>query len=164
MWYIIPALAVIVVVAAVVRRSRATPSVAMFQAIDRGILDLQRKAIANVIPDQHGEIRGFDEQAARGSTVTLEQTIRFVYTVEQREGSFGHIVSSQLKRPKGKKYQIQCMLVVMLVLNRQLERSGIKPDNVKFEIDESALGTQYVVMILTAEQHGRIASAVTAAA
>jgi hypothetical protein len=56
------------------------------------------------------------------------------------------------------------MLVVMLVLNRQLERSGIKPDNGKFEIDESALGTQYVVMILTAEQHGRIASAVTAAA
>src|SRR5687767_12837360 len=131
MWYTLAAIAVLVLLVALVRRSRATPSVAMFQAIERGILDLQRKALADVIPDRQGELRRFSEKAALGRTVTVEQTIRFVYTVEQRDGGFAHLVSSQLKRPRGKNYQIQCMLVVMLVLNRQLAQAGIKPDGVK---------------------------------
>ena len=164
MWYVVAGVAVIIIVGAIIRKSRATPSVAMFHAIERGILDLQRKALADVLPDQQREIRGFAEKAALGHTVTLKETIRFIYTVEQREGGFMHLVSSQLKQPRGKKYQMQCMLVVILVLNRQLEQAGIKQDDVKFDIDESAVGTQYVGMILTAEQHGRIMSVVTAAA
>jgi hypothetical protein len=34
----------------------------MFQSIERGILDLQRKALADVIPDPHGELRGFESR------------------------------------------------------------------------------------------------------
>jgi hypothetical protein len=96
--------------------------------------------------------------------MTLEGTIRFVYTVEQQDGGFMHLVSSQLKRPKGKKYQVQCMLVVMLVLNRQLGQAGIRQEDMKFEIDESALGTQYVGMLLNADQQARLSAGVTAAA
>ncbi len=117
-----------------------------------------------MIPDQHGELRGFDERAALNRTVTVNETIRFVYTVEQRDSSFVHLVSSQLRRPRGKKYQVECMLVVMLVLNRQLAQAGIEQEEVKFEISESALGTHYVGMVLNAEQHARLSVGVTAAA
>lgn len=164
MWYLVAAISVVAIVVAVVFRSRATPSVAMLRAVEGRILDLQRTALADVIPDPHGELRGFDEQAARNRTATVDGTIRFVYTVEQRDGGFVHLVSSQLKRPRGSTYQVQCMLVVMLVLNRQLAQAGIKPEDVKFELDQSPLGTQFVGMVLNADQHARLSAAITGAA
>jgi hypothetical protein len=164
MWYAIAAIAVVVVAALIVRVRNATPSVAMFRAIDRGIQDVQRNAFHNVLPDRKGEIRCFDEEAMRNQMLVLNETIRFVYTVEQRDSGFVHLVSSQLKRPKGEKYQVECMLVVMLVLNRQLAQVGIKQDEVKFEIQKSELGTHYVAMLLNTEQHERLAAGLATAA
>jgi hypothetical protein len=155
MWFILAALAALVVISVIFRR-RSTPSVAMFEAIQHGILDLQQKALRSILPDHHGEIRGFDEATALDTVVALEDTIRFLYSVEEHEGGFLHLISSQLIRPRAEKYQIQCMLVVMLVLNRQLGEAGVQPEDVRFELTKSELGTHYVGMHLTAEQHRRL--------
>lgn len=148
-------------VGVVLWRRHNAPSAAMFAAIDQTVRELQRKALRNVLPEQkEGEVAGFDEKKMRDQTASLHDVIRFVYTVEHQQDGFLHVVSSQLKRARSKKYQIQCMLVVMLVFSRELAESGVEQEDVKFQIDESELGTQYVCMLLTPDQHDQLVGTV----
>lgn len=48
------------------------------------------------------------------------------------------------------------MLVVMTTLNRQLAEVGIKGDDLRFDVNESAMGTQYLGMFLTSKQHQKL--------
>ena len=156
-YYIIGGIVVLLVVGFFFWRRRATPSVAMFRAIDDAITRLQRTALTNILPEQpQGTVKGFDPDTMAGQTARLHDTIRFIYTVERHGFALLHIVSSQLLRPKSQKYHIQCMLVVMMVLNRQLDDSGIKQDDVSFDVDQSELGTQFVYMSLSPQQHEQL--------
>ena len=154
MWYILAGIALLLIAGFILWRRGNTPSVAMFRAIDEGIRQLQRNALNNILPEHtEGSAKGFDPDAMTGQTVRLHDTIRFIYTVEHHQQGFLHVVSSQLLRAKSRKYHIQCMLVAMLVLNSQLAESGIKQDDVTFDVDQSELGTQYVCMLLPPPQH-----------
>jgi hypothetical protein len=164
MWYALVAGVVLVVVVLVVRRNARTPSLAMWTSITGGIRGLQRIALQHILPGRTGDIRGFDEKALASQAITLQDTVSFVYTVEEEDGGFLHIVSSKLKRDKDKKYQVECMLVVMMELNRILSEVGVVQEDVKFDIEESEVGTQYVAMHLTASQNDQLVAAIMPAA
>ena len=156
----IAGLCVLGVVVLVVARSAATPSVAMFQQIRETVTALQRIAASNVLPATGGEhVTGFSGERMMRQTARLDETIRFVYTVEEHERGFLHAVSSQLLRRKPQKYQLQCMLVVMLTLNQQLGDAGIEQEDVQFDISRSELGTHCVAMLLSPDQHDAILEA-----
>ena len=164
-YYIAAGLAILLIVTVLIRRGGRTPSLAMFRAIEDGISRIQTAALRRVLPEQPEDgVKGFDREAMVEQTIRLQETIRFVYTVEQREDGFGHTVSSQLLKRKGRKYHLQCMLVVILILNRQLSNAGINQDDVAIGVDQSGLGTLYVHMSLSPEQHERFAGALSEAA
>jgi hypothetical protein len=157
--FLIAGVIVGVVIVIVLWRRNSGPSVIMFEKIDKAIRAVHKPAMDNVRPSSdEGEARGFDESAMQKQIITVADSIRFIYAVEKIPEGFLHTVSSQLQESKNKKYHIQCMLVVMLTLNRRLAEVGIKGDDVKFDVNESAVGTQYVSMLLTSEQHQRFLS------
>ena len=138
-------------------RRGATPPAAMFGEIRTAILDLQQIASKNILRlEQAQKVTGIDQNQMLRQSCHVRETIRYVYTVEESENGLVHTVSSQLLRPKPEKYQVQCMLIAMLTLNQCLEESGIDPKSVEFNIDRSATGTHYVVMLLPREKHDQM--------
>lgn len=134
-----------------------TLSSAMFGEIQDTIVRLQQAAAENVMPLEKGDhLTGINEEKMARQSSHVGQSIRFVYTIEESPTGLVHVVSSQLLRPLPQKYQVQCMLVAMLTLNRQLSDSGTDPQEVEFDIDQSVTGTQYVTMSVTREQHDRM--------
>ncbi|HOX05402.1 MAG TPA: hypothetical protein PK280_03290 [Planctomycetota bacterium] len=129
----------------------------MFGKIGDAVSKLQLRAAKNIFPYTPGEeIRGFNPDAMQDLTICVEDTIRFVYTIEKHPQGLVHIISSQLCKPKSKKYHVQCMLVVMASLLRQIGDAGINQNEVKFEITESDLGTQYVNMLVSLEHQEKL--------
>jgi len=161
--YLIPAVVVIIVIVIVYRKRSGGPSVEAFQRITDAIMTIQRVAVRNVLPQtKSGAITGINEKQMESQTAIVDDTIRFIYTVERDEEDYLHIVSSQLVKRKRRKYQIESMLIVMLAFQRQLPECGIKPENVEFDIQESELGTQYVMMKLNEKQNGLLKSKIAA--
>jgi hypothetical protein len=135
-----------------------TPSTAMFGLINRGLRKLQAKALKNILPEQEaGKAVGFNVKRMEDQTITLQNTIRFVYTVECQGDGFLHVISSQLMQQKGPKYQVQCTALVMLLLTQQLDEAGMNQEDVEFDIEESETGTHYVCMLLDPSQHQQFA-------
>ena len=160
-YYIIGGIIVLLVAGFFIWRLRTTPSVAMFGEIDKAIIRLQRTALNNILPEQTDvAVRDFDTDTMARNIANLHDTIRFIYTVEKHEHGFLHIVSSQLLRPKKQKYHIQCMLIAMMVLSRQLSDSGINQNMVSFDVGQSEFGTQYVLMLLSPQQHEQYSASV----
>jgi hypothetical protein len=153
-------LIILIVVVAVYYFRNQGPSVMMFSKISDGLSQIQKSAYGTIIPNSDSQsMANFDESKMKAQTVTLENTIRFVYTVEQNEYGFLHTISSQLLKRKNKKYQVQCMLVAMMTLNTQLKDASIEEGEVNFDIDESELGTQYIGMQLSEKQHEQLLGA-----
>ena len=172
----------LVVVIALALRGGSTPSVLMFQQVRDAILSLQAIAATQVTTaNEVGKFQGMSQTEMERQTQRVQDTIRFVYTIEKDNGHFIHTVSSQMIARKPEKYQIQCMLVVMLTLNQQLETAGIDPKAVQFEVSrpntgiryvsielgeptkqgqaETAkleMGTHYVTMVLSPEQNSKV--------
>ncbi len=158
--YWIVAAVVLVVIVIAVRRARS-PSVRVFGEIDAGLVRIQRHAIGNVASaTDDGTIRPLSVAEMRESSFNVDRTISFAYTAEQREGGYLHLVSSKLMKPRPAKYQVECMLVAMLVLNRELEQAGLGSDDVGLGVDESETGTQYISLELTPEQHDLFCAAI----
>lgn len=154
LYYAAGAVAILILVSIFVWHRGQTPSDAIWNGIAEAIPQLQRRAVRNILPLQPpGGARDFQPQRAAAQTRRVADTIRLVYTVEQHEHGFLHAVSSQLVRRKSRKFHVHCALVVMLVLERQLTDSGITKEDVAFNVDQSDLGTFYVYMLLSPEQH-----------
>ena len=138
-----------------------TPSEAMFGLIHQGLRKLQVKVLRNILPEQQpGKAVGFNVKRMEDQTITLQNLIRFVYTVERQGDGFLHVISSQLIRRKSQKYQVQCTALVMLLLTRQLTEAGMNQEDVEFDIENSEMGTQYVCMLLDPSQHQQFADKV----
>ena len=153
--YVIPAVVVITVIVIFYRKRSGGPSVQTLGRITDAIMTIQRVAVRNVFPQsKSGAITGINEKQMASQTAIVDDTIRFIYTVEEDEEDYLHIVSSQLVKRKRRRYQIEAMLIVLLALQRQLKECGVKPENVEFDIQESELGTQYVMMKLNEKQNG----------
>jgi hypothetical protein len=60
-----------------------------------------------------------------------------IYTVERVQDKFLHMVSSQLKRARSGNYHEQCMLTMIMFLERELEETGINPGDVELHFDQS---------------------------
>lgn len=156
---IIVVLVLVVVVAGFVIHSRrqAVPSAQMFASINDSLRLVQQKASAAPFSDRQAkELHGMNAATMgkmQDQTVVVNGTIRLIYTVEEKPEGFLHVISSQMVKSRPAKYHISCMLVVMLVLNQQLAEAGIDANDVKFGMEESELGTRYVNMLLTADQH-----------
>lgn len=147
----------ILLVVVLLLRGGGTPSVLMFQQIRDAMLSLQANAakhIEKVTDDRR--IRGISQAEVERQTRQVQETIRFVYTIEEDSDHFIHTVSSQMIVQKPEKYQVQCMLIVMLTLNQQLEAAGIDPKAVPFDISRSEMGTHYVTMTLSPEQNAKV--------
>ena len=153
---------VIVVVGAVLwRRGGSTPSMAMWTDISETIPRLQGAAASNI--HRAGEDRVAASAMAK-QTAVLQQTIRFIYTIERDGDRVNHVVSSQLVARKPEKYQVESMLVAMLALTRQLKAAGIEGDQGRFEVSRSEAGTHFMGLQLTAAEHERFMSAASARA
>jgi hypothetical protein len=147
----------LVVVIALVLRGGGSPSVLMFQQIREAILSLQAMAATQIVKaTDDGKVQGMSQAEMERQTQRVQETIRFVYTIEEDHGHFIHTVSSQLLARKPEKYQVQCMLVVMLTLNQQLEAVGIDPKTVQFDVSRSEMGTHYVAMALSPEHNAKV--------
>lgn len=130
------------------------PSEEVLNRVFDGIKTVQVQALKNVIPLENADqLTGFDEKKMSEQTMCVDGMIRFIYTVEEHSDGYLHTVSSQLVKPRSRKYQVQCMLFVMITLNSQLERAGLNPETVKFDISESEMGTQYIEMLLSPQQN-----------
>lgn len=146
-----------VVVIALVLRGGGTPSVLMFQQIRDAVFSLQAVAATQIAKaTDNGNIQGMSQAEMERQTQRVQETIRFVYTIEEDGSHFIHTVSSQLLARKPEKYQVQCMLVVMLTLNQQLEAAGIDPKSVQFDVSSSEMGTHYVMMALSPEHNAKV--------
>jgi hypothetical protein len=159
MWgiWITIAVVVVILILFIVSRKRAIPPVEMFKEIGDAIFNLQKKAASNIHVAQDGkDITGISIDKMQNQTLRIQDTIRFVYTIEQNGDEIIHAISSQMLKPKPRKYQLSCMLFVMLTLNKQINEAKINPDDVQFNIDQSELGTLYVNMTLTHSQHDAI--------
>ncbi len=159
MEYLIPiSIIIVIVIAVALSRRGGTPSVEMFAKINKAVRDLQCHAAQKIMPAKEpGKMTGFDERKMQDLTVTIDNVIRLAYTMEHYEEGILHTISSQLTCRKPRKYQIECMLVVMLTLNEELTEAGVNHDEVKFEITESELGTHYVGMHLNVGQQALMA-------
>lgn len=158
---IIAGIIILLIIVFVVRQRGATPPLTLWRLIEEAIPPLQRIALTTILPrEAPGHITGFDADAMNRQVVSLHETIRFVYTIEKDAERFVHIVSSQMLRPKPPKFQIECMLVVMLVLNRQLGEAGIKHEDVSFEVNQSELGTHYIYMFLSPAQQEQLVAVI----
>lgn len=158
MLYILGAgIAVTVVVIGVIFWKKVnTPSAEVYDAIEKAVKKLQSKAKYSVISAENGsDNAGLDEDCIALETETVQNIIKLVYTIQQAQNEFLHTFSSQLVCNKNRKYHIECMLVMMLVLQRELEEAGIKPDDVEFQVDQSGFGTQYLYMLLDSDQQDR---------
>lgn len=141
-------------------RSRSSPPASMFVEIRELLREMQKLAAENILPASDGAtMAGIDQATMLKHTAQLRKTIRFVYTIEESEAGRTHMVSSQLLLPKPEKYQIQCMLIVMLTMNQCLEEAGIDPQSVSFQIDKSEQGTHYLAMALSEAQHDQLMAA-----
>jgi len=130
------------------------PSSGTMGLIAKNILELRARAVRHIF----AEGAESDIEVMNGLTARVSDAIRFIYTIEHFKGGLLHTVSSQLVCAKPREYQIQCMLIVMLTFNRELELTGISADDVELGIEESDLGTQYLRMLLSPEQHRRLLS------
>lgn len=144
-------------------KARDNPSMAMLGGIDSTVRNLQRTALDRLDTDPSGE-NPFDEQQMLRQTATVQGTIRFVYSIERSEGVFLHTVSSQLVSRRSKAYQVQCMLVAILTLQRQWTAAGLSGTEVPMRIEESARGTHLVFLEFTPERHERFRGALETSA
>lgn len=141
-------------------REYSTPSVAMFFEIDNALRVLQQEAAKSVFEESSdGMMRGLSPGAMDALARRVGGTIRFVYTISRADGKVIHTISSQRITNRPEKYQIQCMLVALLVLHRQLGEAGIDPKNIEFGMNKSELGTHYLEMALTPDQHAGVMAA-----
>ena len=151
--YIVGAVVLVVlIVIGLAFRSGSTPSPQKFQEVRAAIIALQDIANSHIAKDD-GKLHGTTQAEIEKLTRSLWGSIRFVYTIDEEDGQFIHTVSSQLTARKPRKYQIECMLMVILTLNQQLEAAGIDPKTVTFDVAQSELGTHYVAIALAPEQH-----------
>ncbi|MHA2218769.1 MAG: tetratricopeptide repeat protein [Candidatus Hodarchaeales archaeon] len=157
---LITAIIVSVVITIALWLRKRGPSVAMMGRIDKALRTVQKQAAANILPaSDEGEALSLDVKTMQKQTITVANTIRFIYTVEEHPEGLLHMVSSQLIKSRSKKYQVECMVFVTIVLRQfQFEEAGIKQDDVKLNIFETEMGTQYVSMLLTSDQHNKLMS------
>jgi len=134
------------------------PSSVTMGLIAKSILALRARAVRHTFAEDGNEGAVLDQEVMNGLTVRVSDAIRFIYTIEHFRGGLLHAVSSQLVCDKPREYQVQCMLIVMLTFNRELERAGISVDDVELDIEESDPGTQYLRILLSPEQHKRLLS------
>ena len=161
--YIIGGLILVVIVLVMIDRARSRPSPDLLLEVEKTVGQLQIKAVHRVkdeIPE--GEVETFDAEQMRLNDMTVQDTIRFIYTVERKKGNMLYTISSQLVEPKPHKFQVQCMMIAMIVLNQQLKRAGIRESNVQFKLDRSEIGTDYIYMQLSEGQHEHYKGSLTA--
>lgn len=140
-------------------RNGRSPSVSLIMAIETAIMQLQQRAFQNVITeDAVSEPNEAQLQAMEHQKMSVQNLIELIYSIEHHEKGFLHVISSRLTVQRPKEFQIQCMLFVMVILTRQLDEFGISEKDVSFDVDQSELGTHYLYMLLTTEQHAKIGS------
>lgn len=163
MWWLAAGIAVVVALAYLLRPRREKPTPEVAAAIEHGVRELQRLALGNILPDQSTGPKGLDRASLERQTVTAGDTVRFVYTVERSKAGFLHILSSKLAASKDRRYHLQCMLIALLTIHRTLAEAGIRPDEARFEMEESATGTEFISLFLAAGPNERLRMAAAAA-
>jgi hypothetical protein len=156
--------AVVFFIAVIWVRSATTPPPEMFLEIREALLELQQEASQNVEPISASEkIHGIDLDSMPKKMREVRRTIRFVYTIAESQNGLVHTISSQLLKPKSEKYQAQCMIIAMFILNECLGEAGIDLKSIAFEIFRSEIGTHFLEMSLTRDQHQQIMASILAA-
>ena len=154
--YVIGGIILLGIVGRMIERARSRPSADFLIEVEQAIARLQEKAVQKVKGElTEGEVEMFDSEQMRANETTVQDTIRFIFTVDRKRENLLYIISSQLIQPKPHKFQVQCMQLAMIVLNQQLKRAGIRESDVQFELDRSEMGTDYIYMQLSEGQHER---------
>jgi predicted Zn finger-like uncharacterized protein len=89
-------------------------------------------------------------------TISFQTSRRFsvVYTITtNQDGEYFHTISGKGLAKQKRKHVAENMLFLMMVLMEQFKQANFGED-VKFQLDESELGTQYVGFLLNTEQQG----------
>lgn len=157
MWYIVAAVVIVAVVLMYWAWQRSRPSVEMFRTIEKTICQLQRLAVENVFQHQpDGQLSKAEEEAYKRQSAMIGEIISFVYSIEKCDDNVAHLISSRLHCEKSEKYHLQCMSVAILLIVHQLNACDISEKDVGFELKRSDQGTQYLGVMLTAEQHEKL--------
>ena len=159
--YIIGGLILVAIVGAMIGRNLGRPSPELLLEVEKVVADLMKIAVNKVKEEaQEGEVVALDLEAMQENEATVQDEIRFIFTAERKGEHLIYTVSSQLITLKPHKFQVQCMLLAMIVLNQQLKRAGIRESDVQVELDRSELGTDFIYMQLTETQHERIKASI----
>lgn len=85
---------------------------------------------------------------------STRQGFGMAYTITREDAGFTHHISG--KAPgRDQRFLVERMLLLMAELTRQFQQSGIG-DAVKFDVEESGLGTHHLNFRLTPEQQNAL--------
>ena len=150
MVWIIIGVAVLLVVIIVVKRSRGSGD--DFSELHEGLTLIQRNAFDHIkVEDESEDVT--PPSMGLLDKISFQTSKRFsvVYTITTNEdGEYFHTVSGKGLGKQQRKHVIENMLFLMTVLMGQFEQAKFGED-VKFGLDESEVGTQYVGFTLDTE-------------
>lgn len=136
------------------RRLRSRMSTRHIHQLCVGLQTLQRRAFKNVMTVADEGLRLPKLKDLQHNHFTTCQQFGLIYTIEQENGSYIHMISGKAPtRPR--KFVIESMLILMLELTRQFEEAGFEPSDLNMA--ESELGTHFIGFLLTPEHHERLA-------
>jgi hypothetical protein len=145
-WLILGGIIVILVIYRRVRESRHLAEIAS------GVPRIQQAAFEHV--GLGNDLAELQAVAARQSFTTL-YGFRLIYTCNPTEaGGMTHHLSGQMQRPNRKELAMN-MLLAMAFLVKQFEEAAID-DRVKFQMEESDLGTQHLEFTVTDAEHAAL--------
>ena len=124
----------------------------ILKAIKNTFIELQRKAIDNVISEKSIES---DFHLPLDLTVTIKNKLRLIYTVDEGKEGFLHTISSQIKDEEDRDFHVECMLYIMMILHYELEMIDINQEDAAIQFDGSEFGTLFLELFLTQGEHNR---------
>jgi hypothetical protein len=135
---LIPAsLALLTALAFVLKRRQASPPPKVLERIRGNFPLLQRESLQHL-----------------GSAAWLiAGKAEFSYRVEDRGAAgFHHLAEARMSSKAPRKYGSECMMVVLLLLSKQLEKSGEGMTEIELSLHEPEPGRQEIGLLLTADQ------------
>jgi hypothetical protein len=135
---LIPAsLALLTALAFVLKRRQASPPPAVLERIRGNFPSLQKDSLRKP---------GVAAWLIAGKA-------EFSYQVEDRNSAgFHHLAAARINRKSQVKYASECMMVVLLLLSKQLEKSGQGMSEIELSLHEPEPGRQEIGFTLTREQ------------
>ena len=150
LWIILVATVVVIVLIYVMKNRGSDED---FDELRKGFIRIQKNAFNNISVENgsSGISPPTSDQLNKQAFLTSNKFSVFYTISKDGNDQYNHVISGKPLRNTRQKAVIENMLLFMLVLSQQFEKTGFR-DDVKFNIDASELGTHFIEFSLDLEQ------------